>query len=508
MLRAQLSHRARRSYPGVVRGGPALFALGATLLILASSTALASEGDPPSGGDRGEHSSQLDEVDPVRLAIYPARVQMAKGFHADAIPLLEEALAELSDEFGERSPEVARGYDLLLEIQWRSGNEATSDADLVAERAADALQILEDAGEEHEMHLASVHNNWGNVLQVEGELERAREHYMTCYAIREKHEGPEGRSVAKVLNNLAMLQMAEERYLQAEISLRQNIRILEKHFADFPEHEALGTAYTNLGLAIARQGKPADAIEPLTRALDIRVARLGEDHIATARAHENLGAMYYQLDRLEKARDAYAEALRIYDEFFEGEVLIKAGTLTNLALAQAALGDESSTIANLDRALSIRQLELDDDSPEVAESLGLLGRYLWSIGDRDRAIEYLEEAYAIESGVSVDARGRTPALGSLPWVRVGGDDGAAEVEVASPAPAILVAVPAGEGQTIAVRGPDGRELLRTELRRSGGHPHAFVLVDPGEALAPGRYEVEREGDDGSVTDGFVLRATS
>jgi tetratricopeptide (TPR) repeat protein len=352
-------------------------------------------------------------------------------------------------------------------------------------------------------------NNWGNVVQIEGDLDRAREIYMRCYAIRESVEGPEGRSVATVLNNLAMLQMAEEQHFQAEVSLRQNLAILEKHFADFPEREAMATCLNNLGMVVARQGRIEEGIEHIRKAIEIRTTRLGEDHIATARAWENLGGMLYQVDRLEEARDAFAETVRIYDKYYEeDDVLFEANPLTSLGLVYAELGEEAAALDYLDRALSIRRTRLEADDPELAVAIGLVGRYLWSIGDRDQARSLLEEAYAIESQNGVDEAGRTPALGQLPWVRVEGDADA-EVRVDGSAEAILVAVPVADaGRTVAVNGPDGHELVRAELDLAQrGRPHAFLLVSPGEPLPPGRYEVVR-GKNGDAVSGFVLRAAS
>jgi tetratricopeptide (TPR) repeat protein len=127
-------------------------------------------------------------------------------------------------------------------------------------------------------------------------------------------------------------------------------------------------AHNNLGLALAGQGKPAEAIEHYERALQFM-----PDY---AKAHNNLGVALAGQGRLTEATQQYERALQLKPD--------SAEVHNNLGIALAGQGGLARAIEHYERALQLK--------PDYAEAHNNLGVALAGAGRPAEAIEHYGRA--------------------------------------------------------------------------------------------------------------------
>jgi tetratricopeptide (TPR) repeat protein len=133
----------------------------------------------------------------------------------------------------------------------------------------------------------------------------------------------------------------------------------------------------------------------LERALAIRQARLGPDHLDVAQSLNDLGRVLRELGELPAARDAHRRALAVREARLGPDHLDVADSVANLAVVAGNLGEWSAARAAHERALAVREARLGPDHPLVAQSLSPLGNVLRELGDLPAARKALERALAI-----------------------------------------------------------------------------------------------------------------
>jgi len=171
-----------------------------------------------------------------------------------------------------------------------------------------------------------------------------------------------------------------------------------------PEPSAAG--YSNLGNALAKQGRVNDAIETYRQALRVQ----SDDAVA----HFNLANLLAEQGRLEEAKHHYEKAVGTYPDFAEahnnlGHVLLKQNELKgaiqefltaleinpmrnefhfNLGTALARQGHLDEAVERFQKALQIK--------PDFAEAHTNLGRVLAAKGDLDKAIDHFMQALRVQ----------------------------------------------------------------------------------------------------------------
>jgi protein O-mannosyl-transferase len=135
---------------------------------------------------------------------------------------------------------------------------------------------------------------------------------------------------------------------------------------------AYAEAHSNLGVALAEQGRFDEAI-----AHDLEALRI---HPAYAEAHNNLGNMLVRLGKPDDAIGHYAEALRIRPRY--------ADALNNLGAAYSGQGRIEKAISCYSEALRL--------NPNCAEAHKNLGNALLEQGKLDEAIAHYNEALRIK----------------------------------------------------------------------------------------------------------------
>ena len=132
----------------------------------------------------------------------------------------------------------------------------------------------------YRQHLATSHNNLGNLLADLGKRQEAEEQYRKALTIQEQLAAdfpavPEYRlDLARSHNNLGILLAGLGKRPEAEQQYRKALTIQEQLTADFPavpayRHE-LATSHNNLGIPLAGLGKRTEAEQQFHKALTIK----------------------------------------------------------------------------------------------------------------------------------------------------------------------------------------------------------------------------------------------
>jgi len=132
-------------------------------------------------------------------------------------------------------------------------------------------------------------------------------------------------------------------------------------------------AHNNLGVALDKQGRIAEAIEHYLQALQIKP----DSEIA----HNNLGAALYKQGRIAEAIEHYLQALRIKPDYEKAHY--------NLGLALYKQGRTAEAIEHFLQALRIK--------PDYVEAIDNLGIAFFSMGNIKGAVACFQEALRIQS---------------------------------------------------------------------------------------------------------------
>ncbi len=153
-------------------------------------------------------------------------------------------------------------------------------------------------------------------------------------------------------------------------------------------------AYNTLGVALARTGRPAEAVEKIERSISLAEAR--DLPQAACRGYTNLGVLYSSLDprrSIETCLRGLETAKKVGDLGFQSRLY------ANLAVAYCALTDRceaegveaAQTAVDLDRRLGL----LD----HLAVPLIVLGQIQQCHGDHDQALASYQEALGLAEQV-------------------------------------------------------------------------------------------------------------
>lgn len=173
---------------------------------------------------------------------------------------------------------------------------------------------------------------------------------------------------ADALNEVGRTTDAEAAY---RLALARLERIKE------PGHPMIGLALNNLGLNLHRQGRYAEALTALDRAVSIRTAIEGEAG-GTLVSMSNRAVALKALGRFDEADALYVRVLAARRR--DGDPLELATTLNNLGANRLMMDRSAEAETALREALGLRESGLGPGHPLTAQTLGLLADALASQG--------------------------------------------------------------------------------------------------------------------------------
>jgi CHAT domain-containing protein/tetratricopeptide (TPR) repeat protein len=183
------------------------------------------------------------------------------------------------------------------------------------------------------------------------------------------------------------------RYAEAEQQFRRALSIREARLG--PDHIDVAAALDKLGSAYREQAKYADAGAAYARALAIKEKELGQDHAEVSASLVNLGNLIQQLGRFGDAETMYRRALAIRENILPANHPDIAQILNNLGVAYDVQGRLADAEREHRRALSIRESALPPDHPDIVASLQNLGVNAFHQGKLAEAEPLYRRAIAI-----------------------------------------------------------------------------------------------------------------
>jgi len=299
------------------------------------------------GVERIESELQDQPLVRARLMGTMGSVYDSLGLHADARPLLEQALATREELLGSEDPLVG-----------------------------DSLKEL------------------GNDLMALADYEGAHEVFDRVLAIREAANGPDHESVAAATYELGRLHVRTGEYEEAEPLLRRSVAIWEAALG--PEDPELATGLNGLGYALYEMGRFEESQPILERALEVWENALGADHPDLSAALTNLGLVYQALGEIERARHSYERALAIDEMALGPDHPVLAQNVSNLAILHAVNGNLAEAQPLFERVLEINEKAFGPEHPNVGRAVANLGILSADMGEYDKARSYIERGRVIK----------------------------------------------------------------------------------------------------------------
>jgi tetratricopeptide (TPR) repeat protein len=188
------------------------------------------------------------------------------------------------------------------------------------------------------------------------ELDKAEETYKRAISIRPQYW--------RGYSAIGVFYFAQARYGQAEAMFERAVSLRPGDFGD----------YSNLGATLLYQGKDEDATRALEQSIAIR---------PTYQAYENLGAAYFRLRKFDQAARTTNEALKLSSTDYQ--------TWGNLADAYYYGGNKSAATDVYKKAILMAEEGLKVN-PRDSDILSDLARYWAMLGDRTKALDYLDRS--------------------------------------------------------------------------------------------------------------------
>ena len=171
---------------------------------------------------------------------------------------------------------------------------------------------------------ATVLNNLAGTYRLAGKYEEAADLFNESALIYSTTIGKDNSYYCSILNNLALVYQDMKEYGKAEEMLTDALkssRTLENSAMD------VAITYSNLGALYLEMGDYTRAEEDLRESVDI-YEQLDTNHqVHLASVYNSLGILYYKQSKLEEAKEAYQQALKLtlyhYGKNHEYEILCR-----------------------------------------------------------------------------------------------------------------------------------------------------------------------------------------
>ncbi len=208
--------------------------------------------------------------------------------------------------------------------------------------------ILDRVGPGHERTRSWALNNFGSVLLMTGELDRA------------------------------------ERLIRRGLTLKE--QVLGK------DHPDVAISLLNLAAVLEEEGRAREALEVADRALDVHSRNAGPESEAFAAAHSARGEVLVALGRGVDAEASFSIALRTFRSDPEPSYWLLSRSLQGMGNARLAQGAPLTAIPVLEEAMRLREAH-HPHAFVVAETQFSLARALWESGhDRRRSMNLAQDA--------------------------------------------------------------------------------------------------------------------
>ena len=155
------------------------------------------------------------------------------------------------------------------------------------------------------------------------------------------------------------------------------------------------TLATKLGIIKQAGGQYEAAHADLSRALELRKRKLGDDHPQVATAQEHLAKTLRYRGMWDEALSAFERALVVRRRALGSMHPAVANTLRGLADLQSRIGRYDAAVASLEEALAIEQVIFGKSHLQYAYTLNAMGNVHQYRGEHSQALAFYRRAVAI-----------------------------------------------------------------------------------------------------------------
>ena len=191
---------------------------------------------------------------------------------------------------------------------------------------------------------------------------------------------------------MASLEVSRGRAEQALPLIDTAIASLESTLG--PDAAEIGTALNTKAIIVSELGRPADAIAPLRRALEIQTNILGAEHPEVGTLHDTLGAILIYAKRYDEAEPQLRKALEIRKATIGTDNEAVLTSYNNIAAALLYQGKLEASEAEFRKALALAEKLWGTEHPVVANTSVSLAAVLQRQERHADALPHLEAAWA------------------------------------------------------------------------------------------------------------------
>jgi CHAT domain-containing protein/tetratricopeptide (TPR) repeat protein len=153
------------------------------------------------------------------------------------------------------------------------------------------------------------------------------------------------------------------------------------------------TRLNQQGFQLWQQGKPAEALPLMQKALAIREELQGKRHRDYALGLFNLAAQHQAMGDYPRALPLYEQARDLIRKLLGEEYPDYAISLNNLALLYQDIGDNPKALPLFEQARDLTRKLLGEEHPDYAQRLNNLAGTYQRMGDYPRALPLFEQAH-------------------------------------------------------------------------------------------------------------------
>jgi tetratricopeptide (TPR) repeat protein/predicted Ser/Thr protein kinase len=292
------------------------------------------------------------------------------------------AAVHAADAAGDDATRVKALGELLI----HAGKEEAKHDEIPAFRD-DALAAMSRVGKDDEVEAALL-QAIGIATVAEGKSEEARVVLEKGLAVQVRAYGEGSWQEGSALTNLASAYLDLRRYDRGIDLDERALAILAKALG--PAHPRLATPESDIGVALAMEGKPAAAEPHLRHAAEIAEGAFGPEHWQTAAFLDNLGQCLGDQGKFAESLTVHERALAGKERTLRADHPELADSLEGIARAELGLGEPAKAIPYLERALGVHDAT---DAAGLADVRLSLARALDGAGkDPGRAGDMAKEA--------------------------------------------------------------------------------------------------------------------
>ena len=317
--------------------------------------------------------------------------QFAGEFLADydhAMQLIQRALRNAVNQYGERSEQVALVYDKMAHLY--EDQKKYAELQATAQQSLDLRRQLYTG--DHRQLAASL-SMLGTAYAMTGQFDKAEDLDEQSIEMRKKVLPEQSLEMAESYFGLGYVYICTGKLADGLAYMQHSIDIMRTLYGDNYIHTADG--YHNMGHVYMMTGDYANANEYLTKGLEIRRRLFGDFHPDVAESLNGLGTLFLNKGEYQKGLAYYQQALQTRLTVFGEWSPLVATVYNNMGTAHSYMGEKTQALELYQKSLAIQRKTSGERHPETAATWLNVSLGYEEMGDYDKALDAAQQAAEI-----------------------------------------------------------------------------------------------------------------